>query len=67
MNLESNSNDGKILEFPLMVTRFLGKKIPAAGGFYLRTLPLRIIENALKSYENNTTGNTKTIHSVNII
>ena len=30
---------GKLIEFPLLTTRFLGKKIPAAGGFYLRTLP----------------------------
>ena len=48
-NLKNNSDDGKILEFPLLVTRFLGKKIPAAGGFYLRTLPTRVIENAIKS------------------
>ena len=44
-NLKNNSNNGKILEFPLLVTRFLGKKIPAAGGFYLRTLPLRVIDD----------------------
>ena len=49
--LESNSEDGKILEFPLLVTKILGKKLPAAGGFYLRSLPTRIIENAIKSYE----------------
>ena len=34
-----------------MVTTFLGKKIPAAGGFYLRTLPTKVIENAFKSYQ----------------
>ena len=50
-NLKNNRSDGKILEFPLLVTKFLGKKIPAGGGFYLRTLPLRVIENALKYYE----------------
>ena len=50
-NLKNNSNNGKILEFPLLVTKFLGKKIPAGGGFYLRTLPSRVIENAIKSYE----------------
>ena len=63
MNLESNSADGKILEFPLMVTKFLGKKIPAGGGFYLRTLPLRIIKNALKSYENKQIPGVFYIHS----
>ena len=35
--LESDSDDAKILEFPLLVTKFLGKKLPAAGGFYLIT------------------------------
>jgi len=62
-NLESNSSDGKILEFPLMVTKFLGKKIPAGGGFYLRTLPLRIIENALKTYEKKQIPGVFYIHS----
>ena len=61
--LEGNSKDGKILEFPLLVTRFLGKKIPAAGGFYLRTLPLRIIENAIKSYEKENLPGVFYIHS----
>ena len=50
-NLESNSENGKLWEFPLMVTKLLGKQIPAAGGFYLRTLPLSIIKNAIKNYE----------------
>jgi polysaccharide deacetylase family protein (PEP-CTERM system associated) len=62
-NLKNNSNDGKILEFPLLVTRFLGKKIPAAGGFYLRTLPSRIIENAIKSYEKKKIPGVFYIHS----
>ena len=61
--LEGNSNDGKIIEFPVIVTKFLGKKIPAAGGFYLRTLPLRIIENAIKSYEKENLPGVFYIHS----
>ena len=61
--LEGNSNDGKIIEFPLLVTKFLGKKIPAGGGFYLRTLPLRIIENAIKSYEKESLPGVFYIHS----
>jgi len=61
--LEGNSNDGKIIEFPMMVTKFLGKKIPAAGGFYLRTLPLRIIENAIRSYEKENLPGVFYIHS----
>ena len=62
-NLESNSTNGKILEFPLMITKFLGKKIPAAGGFYLRILPSRIIENAIRSYERKDIPGVFYIHS----
>ena len=61
--LESNSDNAKILEFPLLVTKFLGKKLPAAGGFYLRTLPTRIIENAIKSYEKQDIPGVFYIHS----
>jgi hypothetical protein len=46
-----------------MVTKFLGKKIPAGGGFYLRTLPLRVIENAIKSYEKQKMPGVFYIHS----
>jgi polysaccharide deacetylase family protein (PEP-CTERM system associated) len=51
-SIERNVPNGKMIEFPLLVTRFLGKKIPA-GGFYLRTLPMKIIKKAIKSYEKN--------------
>ena len=61
--LESDSDDAKILEFPLLVTKFLGKKLPAAGGFYLRTLPSRVIENAIKSYEKQKIPGVFYIHS----
>ena len=49
--LDKNDTNGKLIEFPLLVTKFLGKVIPAAGGFYLRTLPLKVIKSAIKSYE----------------
>ena len=49
--IDKNSPEGKLIEFPLLVTCLLGKKIPAGGGFYLRTLPFKIIENALLNYE----------------
>ena len=62
-NLENNSDHGKIMEFPILVTRFLGKKIPAGGGFYLRTLPLRIIQNAINSYEKENIPAVFYIHS----
>ena len=61
--LEGDSTEGKIIEFPLLVTKFLGKKIPAGGGFYLRTLPLRVIENAIKSYEKEKIPGVFYIHS----
>ena len=61
--LEGDSIEGKIIEFPLLVTKFLGKKIPAGGGFYLRTLPLRVIENAIKSYEKERIPGVFYIHS----
>ena len=61
--LENNSTNGKIIEFPLLVTKFLGKKLPAGGGFYLRTLPTRIIENAIKSYKKNDIPGVFYIHS----
>jgi len=62
-NLESNSENGKLWEFPLMVTKLLGKQIPAAGGFYLRTLPLSIIKNAIKNYENKSMPACFYVHS----
>jgi len=62
-SINQNSSDAKILEFPLMVTKFFSKKIPAGGGFYLRFLPLGIIENAIKRYENQKIPATFYIHS----
>ena len=61
--LEGDSIGGKIIEFPLLVTKFLGKKIPAGGGFYVRTLTLRVIENAIKSYEKEKIPGVFYIHS----
>jgi len=46
--IEKNDPSGKLMEFPLLTTRFLGKTIPASGGFYLRVLPIQVIENAIK-------------------
>ena len=50
-SIEKNNSSGKLIEFPLMTTTFLGKKIPAAGGFYLRSLPMKVTKNAIKNYE----------------
>jgi len=62
-NIEQHNSDGIITEFPLLVTKFLGKKIPAGGGFYLRTLPTKIIKNAIKNYQKQEIPATFYIHS----
>ena len=62
-SIENDDPDSDMLEFPLLVTKFLGKKIPAGGGFYLRTLPMRIIKNAIRKYEDLNIPATFYIHS----
>ena len=62
-SIEKNDSSGKIIEFPLLVTKFLGKKIPAAGGFYLRTLPTKITKKAITNYEKLGIPATFYIHS----
>ena len=62
-SLDKNDPNGTLIEFPLMVTKLLGKTIPVAGGFYLRALPLKIIKKALKSYEQKEIPASLYIHS----
>lgn len=62
-SLERNDPNGKLLEFPLLTTKIFGKTIPACGGFYLRTLPLKIIERAIKSNNNKSIPASFYIHS----
>jgi len=62
-SIENDDPDSEMLEFPLLVTKFLGKKIPAGGGFYLRTLPMRVIKNAIRKYEDLNIPATFYIHS----
>ena len=62
-NIEQHNSDGILTEFPLLVTKFMGKKIPAGGGFYLRTLPTKIIKNAIKNYQKQEIPATFYIHS----
>ena len=61
--ISQNDPNARMLEFPLMITRFFGKKIPAGGGFYLRFLPLATIESAIKQYESENKPATFYIHS----
>ena len=62
-SLENDTIDGELIEFPLLVTKFLGKKVPAGGGFYLRTLPMRVIKNAIRQYEKQEIPASFYIHS----
>ena len=62
-SLDNEWDKGKIIEFPILVTKFLGKKIPAGGGFYLRTLPMRIIKNGINEYQKKDIPATFYIHS----
>ena len=61
--INKNDPNGKLVEFPLLVTKFFGKTIPASGGFYLRFLPLTIIKNAIEDYEKKSIPATFYIHS----
>ncbi len=62
-SLDKNDENGGLIEFPLLVTKFLGKTIPVAGGFYLRSLPIQIIKRAIKNYEKNENPASLYIHS----
>ena len=61
--LDGNDPNGKMLEFPLLTTTIFGKKIPAGGGFYLRSLPLKIIKSAIKNCNKDDYPATFYIHS----
>lgn len=61
--LNGNDPNGKILEFPLLTTTIFGKKIPAGGGFYLRSLPLKIIKSAIRNCNKGDYPATFYIHS----
>ena len=62
-SLMSDDPKGKLLEFPLLTTKILGHTIPAAGGFYLRTLPIKIIEHAIRHNNEKKIPATFYIHS----
>ena len=62
-SLEKNDPKGKVVEFPIMTTKILGKKLPAGGGFYLRLLPTKLIKNAIIDHEQKLIPSTFYIHS----
>ena len=63
ISLAKNDPKSKIMEFPIMTTKILGKKLPAGGGFYLRLFPLKLIKNAIRNCENRLIPSTFYIHS----
>ncbi len=66
-SLYHNNPNGKITEFPLMVTKFLGKTIPSGGGFYLRTLPFSVTKKAINEYEKQNIPGVFYIHSWELV
>ena len=62
-NLENNNHDGKLIEFPLLTRKFFNFSVPVAGGFFIRLLPLRWIETAIKNNEKKNVPSTFYIHS----
>jgi len=66
-SIDKNDPDAKLTEYPLLVTNFLGKKIPAGGGFYLRFLPLKMIEKAISAYNKQDIPATFYIHSWELV
>lgn len=62
-SIDKNDPNGNLLEFPLLVTRFFGKTIPAAGGFYLRVLPLTVIKKGILDYDRRSITSAFYIHS----
>lgn len=62
-SLVKNDPQGKLWEFPLLTAKIFGRTIPAAGGFYLRVLPQRIIKNAIAINNERNIPATFYIHS----
>ncbi len=62
-SLTKNDPNGKLLEFPLMIGKFLGKTTPVSGGFYLRFLPLKTSLSSIRNYEKKNLPSTVYVHS----
>ena len=62
-SLDFDNPKGKIIEFPLMTTKFLGKTVPVGGGFYLRTLPFSTTKKSLRTYNEANIPGVFYIHS----
>mgnify|MGYP001495339632 CR=1 FL=1 len=62
-SLTKNDPNGKLKEFPLAVGKFFMKKIPAAGGFFLRFIPLKNSLLSIKNYEKENIPASIYVHS----
>jgi len=47
-NVTEKDENAKLWEFPLLVYKLRGIKVPVAGGFYLRFFPVNLIAKAIK-------------------
>ena len=65
-DITKEDKNSSLVEFPLMITKFLGKKIPT-GGFFLRFLPLKTIMNEVKTYQKMSIPATFYIHSWELV
>ena len=66
-NISKENENSKLIEFPLLVTKILGKKVPAGGGFFLRFLPFKTITNKVNSYQKMNIPATFYIHSWELV
>lgn len=53
IDLKKSDLESEFLEFPLAVCDIFGVKIPVAGGFYFRTMPLFLLKSLLKKINKN--------------
>lgn len=65
--IDRNDDSSKLWEFPLAVGRFLGKKIPTGGGFFLRFLPTKFVIGNLKNYQKQKIPSTWYVHSWELV
>ena len=66
-DITKEDKNSTLVEFPILVTKFLGKKIPAGGGFFLRFLPFKTIMNGIKIYQKMNIPATFYIHSWELV
>jgi len=52
----------RLIEFPALIYPIFGLRIPAAGGFYLRLLPLYIFDRAIRKMNKNDFPAVLTVH-----